>query len=56
VAEIGQGMKFPPVPSEPLLLGCSEILEGEIHRKVTKKTSTTKKESRKEKPDQKEQA
>ncbi len=42
VTEIGQQLKFPPVPSEPLLLGCGEILEGEIHRKVTKKTSTSK--------------
>jgi hypothetical protein len=61
VAEISRQLEFPSVPSDPLLLGSGEILEGEIRRTVAKKTSTTKtittkRESKKEKPEQKVQA
>lgn len=40
VTEVGERLKFPPTPHEPLLLASGEILEGEIHRTSTKKTTT----------------
>lgn len=42
IVELSSQMKFPPAADEPLLLGSVEILEGEIHRKITKRTSTQK--------------
>jgi hypothetical protein len=42
VVGLSHKMNFPPPANEPLLLGTKEVLEGEIRRKVIKKTSTQK--------------
>ena len=42
ISEIARVIQFPKVTQEPMLLNGSEILEGDIHVKHTKKTTTHK--------------
>jgi hypothetical protein len=42
IVDLSNKMKFPGAAPEPLLLQSGEVLEGEIYRKVTKRTTTQK--------------